>query len=64
MAKANGFETLMLNSATKDKFYKAKTKVERETGIKFTHSQALDIMLDAVLSDSIKVKVVITEEES
>ena len=63
MAIPNGFETLMINTSTKAKFYKAKVKLEHDAGVKLTHSQALDILFDAVLSDSIKVKMTVTPME-
>lgn len=56
MAIANGFATLMINTATKDKFKLMKEKMEKDLGVRFTHSQALDVVFDAVLSDSIKLK--------
>lgn len=63
MAIANGFETLMINTATKSKFREMKAKLEKDLGVKFTHSQALDVVFDAVLSDSIKLKFKITPME-
>jgi len=53
MAVANGFETLMLRVETKKKFREAKKKLEAQMGIDLTHSQALEIMLNKILSDSI-----------
>jgi hypothetical protein len=63
MAIANGFETLMINTSTKNKFREMKAKMEKDLGVKFTHSQALDVVFDAVLSDSIKLKFNITPME-
>jgi hypothetical protein len=63
MAIANGFETLMINTSTKNKFREMKAKLEKDLGVKFTHSQALDVVFDAVLSDSIKLKFKITPME-
>jgi len=53
MAVANGFETLMLRVETKNKFREAKKKLEGQMGITLTHSQALEIMCNKILSDSI-----------
>jgi hypothetical protein len=63
MAIANGFETLMINTSTKNKFKEMKAKMEKDLGVKFTHSQALDVVFDAVLSDSIRLKFNITPME-
>jgi hypothetical protein len=59
MAIANGFETLMINTSTKTKF----KEMKEDLGVKFTHSQALDVVFDAVLSDSIRLKFNITPME-
>ena len=56
MAKANGFETLMLKVETKEKFRLAKAKMEKDLGVTLTHSNAVDILADQILSDSIKLK--------
>ena len=63
MAIANGFETLMINTSTKSKFRQMKAKMEKDLGVRFTHSQALDVVFDAVLSDSIKLKFNVTPME-
>ena len=63
MAIANGFETLMINTSTKNKFREMKAKLEKDLGVRFTHSQALDVVFDAVLSDSIRLKFNITPME-
>ena len=56
MAKASGFETLMLKVETKEKFRLAKAKMEKDLGVTLTHSNAVDILADQILSDSIKLK--------
>jgi hypothetical protein len=56
MAKARGFETLMLKVEAKDKFRLAKAKIEKELGIELSHSNAIEIMSDQILSDSIKIR--------
>jgi len=56
MAKANGFETLMLKVEAKEKFRQAKTKMEKDLGVTLTHSNAVEILADQILSDSIKLK--------
>lgn len=55
MAIANGFETLMLRSETKQRFYEVKKLVEKDMDMKLTHSQAMDFMLryvEKILSDN------------
>lgn len=56
MAQANGFETLMLRTETKEKFRQAKKKLEEQLGIPLAHSQAMDIMCNKILSDSISTQ--------
>jgi hypothetical protein len=53
----------MINTSTKNKFREMKAKMEKDLGVKFTHSQALDVVFDAVLSDSIRLKFNITPME-
>jgi hypothetical protein len=55
MAKANGFETLMLKVEAKEKFRQAKAKMEKDLGVTLTHSNAVEILADQILSDSIKL---------
>lgn len=62
MAIANGFETLLLKKEVKDKFKQAKAKMEEQIGMTLTHSQALEFLVDQILSDSIKVKLHISKE--
>ena len=63
MAKANGFETLLLREEVKAKFMKAKTKMEDQLGLRLTHSQAIEFLVDQILSDSIKLKLKISKLE-
>ena len=63
MAKANGFGTLMLKVEAKEKFRKAKAKMEQDLGVELTHSNAIEILADQILSDSIKLKMRIVPME-
>ena len=56
MAIANGFTTLMLKKEVKEKYKKAKAKMEKDLGVTLTHSNAIEVMCDQILSDSIKLK--------
>jgi len=56
MAIARGFETLMLKTDAKKKFLDAKKKMESQIGVTLTHSNAMEVMCDQILSDSIKLK--------
>lgn len=56
MAIAKGFETLMLKSEAKKKFLDAKKKMEAQLGVILTHSNAMELMADQILSDSIKFR--------
>jgi hypothetical protein len=53
MARADGFETLMIRIETKSKFREAKKKLEEQLGITLSHSQALDLMCNKILLGSI-----------
>lgn len=55
MAIAKGFETLMLKSEAKKKFLDAKKKMESQLGVVMTHSNAMEMLADQILSDSIKL---------
>jgi hypothetical protein len=63
MAIARGFETLMLKTEAKKKFIDAKKKMETQLGVTMTHSNAMEIMCDQILSDSIKLKMRIVPME-
>lgn len=63
MAIANGFTTLMLKKEVKDKYKQAKAKMEKDLGVTLTHSNAIEIMCDQILSDSIKLKMRIVPME-
>ena len=63
MAIARGFETLMLKTEAKKKFLDAKKKMESQLGVTMTHSNAMEIMCDQILSDSIKLKMRIVPME-
>ena len=56
MAMANGFTTLMLKKEVKEKYKQAKAKMEKDLGVTLTHSNAIEVMCDQILSDSIKLK--------
>ena len=56
MAIANGFTTLMLKKEVKEKYKKAKAKMEKDLGVTLTHSNAIEVMCDQILSDSITLK--------
>ena len=66
MAIANGFTTLMLKKEVKEKYKQAKKKMETQLGVTMTHSNAMEIMCDQILSDSItlKMKIVPLQGES
>ena len=66
MAIANGFTTLMLKKEVKEKYKKAKAKMEKDLGVTLTHSNAIEVMCDQILSDSItlKMKIVPLQGES
>ena len=66
MAIANGFTTLMLKKEVKEKYKKAKAKMEKDLGVTLTHSNAIEVMCDQILSDSItlKMKIVTIQGES
>jgi len=63
MAIARGFETLMLKTEAKKKFLEAKKKMESQLGVTMTHSNAMEIMCDQILSDSMKMKLRIVPME-
>ena len=63
MAIAKGFETLMLKSEAKKKFLDAKKKMESQLGVVMTHSNAMEMLADQILSDSIKLKLRIVPME-
>jgi len=63
MAIARGFETLMLKTEAKKKFIEAKKKMESQLGVTMTHSNAMEIMCDQILSDSMKMKLRIVPME-
>ena len=63
MAIANGFTTLMLKTEVKEKYKKAKAKMEKDLGVTLTHSNAIEIMCDQILSDSITLKMRIVPME-
>jgi hypothetical protein len=63
MAIARGFETLMLKTEAKKKFIDAKKKMESQLGVTMTHSNAMEVMCDQILSDSIKLKMRIVPME-
>ena len=63
MAIANGFTTLMLKKEVKQKYRNAKVKMETQLGVRLTHSEAIEIMCDQILSDSIKLKMRIVPME-
>ena len=56
MAIARGFETLMLKTEAKKKFVEAKKKLETQLGVSLTHSNAMEIMAEQILSDSTKLR--------
>jgi hypothetical protein len=56
MAIARGFETLMLKTEAKKKFLEAKKKMESQLGVTLTHSNAMEVMADQILSDSTKLR--------
>jgi hypothetical protein len=56
MAMANGFTTLMLKKEVKQKYKKAKAKMEKDLGVTLTHSNAIEVMCDQILSDSMKLR--------
>ena len=62
MAIANGFETLLLQKDVKAKYKQAKAKMEEQIGMRLTHSQAIEFLVDQILSDSIKLKIRISKE--
>jgi hypothetical protein len=66
MAIANGFTTLMLKKEVKEKYKQAKAKMEKDLGVTLTHSNAIEVMCDQILSDSItlKMKIVTIQGES
>jgi hypothetical protein len=66
MAIANGFTTLMLKKEVKEKYKQAKAKMEKDLGVTLTHSNAIEVMCDQILSDSItlKMKIVPLQGES
>ena len=64
MAIAKGFTTLMMHHESKEKFLKAKAKMEKQLGVSLTHSNALEIMADQILSDSTKLSLRIVPIES
>jgi hypothetical protein len=52
MAKAKGFETLMIKTEAKDKYYAVKKVLEERMGVELTHSQAMIIMCNELLPSS------------
>ena len=52
MAKAKGFETLMIKTEAKDKYYAVKKVLEERMGVELTHSQAMTIMCNELLPSS------------
>ena len=63
MAIANGFTTLMLKKEVKEKYRQTKAKMEKQLGVTMTHSEAIGIMCDQILSDSITLKMRIVPME-
>ena len=63
MAMAKGFTTLMLKKEVKDKYKQAKAKMEKQLGVDMTHSNAIDIMCDQILSDNTKLSLKIVPIE-
>jgi len=57
MGKYYGFETLMIKVEAKEKFKQVKTAMEKEIGLSLTNSEAMTLMCNKILSDSISEKV-------
>jgi hypothetical protein len=53
MAQPRDFATLMVKIDARKKFIEAKKKMESQLGVTLTNSNALDVMCDQILSDSI-----------
>ena len=56
MAQPRDFATLMVKKDVRKKFIDSKKKMETQLGVTLTNSNALDIICDQILSDSIKLK--------
>lgn len=56
MGKYYGFETLMIKVEAKEKFKQVKTAMEKEIGLSLTNSEAMTLMCNKILSDSISEK--------
>ena len=63
MAIAKGFTALLIKKEVKEKYMQAKKKMEKDLGVTLTHSNAVDIICDQILSDSIKMKLRIVPME-
>ena len=53
MAQPRDFATLMVKKDVRKKFIDSKKKMETQLGVTLTNSNALDIICDQILSDSI-----------
>jgi hypothetical protein len=53
----------MLKTEAKKKFLDAKKKMEAQLGVTLTHSNAMEVMADQILSDSMKLKLKIVPLE-
>jgi hypothetical protein len=62
MAIAKGFTALLIKKEVKEKYMQTKKKMEKELGVTLTHSNAVDIICDLILSDSIKMGLKIVED--
>ena len=63
MAQPRDFETLMIKKDIRKKFIETKKKMESQLGVTMTNSNALEIICDQILSDSIKLKMKIVPNE-
>ena len=63
MATPRDFTTLMVKTNIRKKFVTTKKKMEKQLGISMTNSNALEIMCDQILSDSMKLKMRIVPAE-
>jgi len=55
MAQPRDFATLMVKVDVRKKFIDTKKKMETQLGVTLTNSNALDIICDQILSDSISL---------
>jgi len=55
MAQPRDFATLMVKADVRKKFIDTKKKMETQLGVTLTNSNALDIICDQILSDSISL---------